>query len=139
VESKLIPCEQCDAGVVLLIVAPGATDPGRFEDSARRIYLQVMQMHVPSYVIGLALDDGPLMDRSADILRIGQNVRRYSGFARTRSTRYWISSHGRIATTGARGKRFLSAYGPIAQHFRPRRHRYYALELWQEITGTATA
>jgi putative transposase len=45
-------------------------------------------------------------------------------------------------------QRFLSAYGPIAQHFRPRRHRYSAPEyrqemkkrfqVWQEITGTAT-
>jgi putative transposase len=46
-------------------------------------------------------------------------------------------------------QRFLSAYGPIAQHFRPRRHRFPASEyrqemaqrfqIWQEITGTAMA
>jgi putative transposase len=46
-------------------------------------------------------------------------------------------------------QRFLSAYGPIAQHFRPRRHLYSApdyrqemkkrFEVWQEITETATA
>jgi len=46
-------------------------------------------------------------------------------------------------------QRFLSAYGPIAQHFRPRRHLLRAGEnrqamvhrfhLWQEITGTALA
>ena len=44
-------------------------------------------------------------------------------------------------------QRFLSAYGPIAQHFRPRRHRLPApayrqemaqrFQSWQEITGTA--
>jgi hypothetical protein len=28
VESKLIQCERCDAGVALLIFAPDATDPG---------------------------------------------------------------------------------------------------------------
>jgi putative transposase len=43
-------------------------------------------------------------------------------------------------------QRFLAAYGPIAQHFRPRCHRLPALEyrqemaqrfqIWQEITGT---
>jgi putative transposase len=43
-------------------------------------------------------------------------------------------------------QRFLSAYGPIAQHFRPRRHRLPASEyrqemahrfqIWREITGT---
>jgi putative transposase len=46
-------------------------------------------------------------------------------------------------------QRFLAAYGPIAQHFRPRRHRLPApryrqelaqrFQIWQEITGTAMA
>jgi putative transposase len=46
-------------------------------------------------------------------------------------------------------QRFLSTYGPIAQHFRPRRHRFsapaYRQELrnrfqsWQEITTLALA
>src|SRR2546427_4030639 len=46
-------------------------------------------------------------------------------------------------------QRFLSAYGPIAQHFRPRRHRLSApayrqemrnrFQIWQVITGTALA
>jgi hypothetical protein len=44
---------------------------------------------------------------------------------------------------------FLSAYGPFASHFRPRRHLFAALayrqemrrcfQTWREITGTATA
>jgi hypothetical protein len=70
VESKLIQCERCKAGVALLIFAPGATDPGRFEDYARRMYQQVVQMNVPTYVIGPALGDGPLEERPADILKI---------------------------------------------------------------------
>jgi putative transposase len=46
-------------------------------------------------------------------------------------------------------QRFLSAYGPIAQHFRPRRHRLSApayrhamaqrFQIWHELTGTAAA
>jgi putative transposase len=46
-------------------------------------------------------------------------------------------------------QRFLSAYGPIAQHFRPRRHRFAApvyrqelvkrFQMWQEITISALA
>ena len=46
-------------------------------------------------------------------------------------------------------QRFLSAYGPIAQHFRPRRHRLSTLKYrqemaqrfqsWYEVTGTAAA
>jgi putative transposase len=46
-------------------------------------------------------------------------------------------------------QRFLSAYGPIAQHFRPRRHRFSAsayrqemqrrFDTWQELTTLPTA
>jgi putative transposase len=46
-------------------------------------------------------------------------------------------------------QRFLSAYGPIAQHFRPRRHRLSAqayrqemvqrFQIWQEVIGIAAA
>jgi putative transposase len=46
-------------------------------------------------------------------------------------------------------QRFLSAYGPIVQHFRPRRHRLSAsayraamqnrFQSWAEITGTERA
>jgi hypothetical protein len=34
------------------------------------MYQQVAQMNVPTYVIGPALGDGPLMDRPADTLKI---------------------------------------------------------------------
>jgi putative transposase len=30
-------------------------------------------------------------------------------------------------------QRFLAAYGPIAQHFRPRRHLFTAQDYWQEM------
>jgi putative transposase len=46
-------------------------------------------------------------------------------------------------------QRFLSAYGPMAQHFRPRRHRLSApvyrqemghrFQVWREVTGLAPA
>ena len=46
-------------------------------------------------------------------------------------------------------QRFLSAYGPILQHFRPRRHRFSApvyrqemgkrFHIWQDITTTGLA
>jgi putative transposase len=52
-------------------------------------------------------------------------------------------------TSPGHAQRFLSAYGPIAQHFRPRRHLLSASEYreamgkrfasWAEITGTARA
>jgi putative transposase len=46
-------------------------------------------------------------------------------------------------------QRFLAAYGPISQHFRPRRHRFAAsayrqalqkrFQVWQEITPPGLA
>jgi len=52
-------------------------------------------------------------------------------------------------TSPGHAQRFLSAYGPIAQHFRPRRHLLSAsayrqemrnrFESWAEITGTEQA
>jgi putative transposase len=55
---------------------------------------------------------------------------------------------GRFKSPG-QAQRFLSAYGPISQHFRQRRHRLPAPEYrqqmaqqfqtWQEITGTVLA
>ena len=69
-ESTLIPCETCGAGVALLIFAPGATDMGRFEDYARRMYKHIEEMSVPTYLIGPELGDGPMQDRPADILKV---------------------------------------------------------------------
>jgi putative transposase len=52
-------------------------------------------------------------------------------------------------TSPGHAQRFLSAYGPIAQHFRPRRHQRSApayrvemgkrFESWADITGTKRA
>ncbi len=70
VESKLMQCEHCDAGVALLLFADQATDHGGLEDYARKMYRQVQQTNLPTYVIGPALGGGPLMDRPADILKI---------------------------------------------------------------------
>jgi putative transposase len=54
----------------------------------------------------------------------------------------------RFKSTG-HAQRFLAAYGPIAQHFRPRRHRLSAhdyrremaqrFQSWREVTGMAIA
>jgi putative transposase len=56
--------------------------------------------------------------------------------------RQWVKSPGQA-------QRFLSAYGPIVQHFRPRRHRFAApayrqemqqrFQRWPEITRPALA
>jgi hypothetical protein len=70
VESKLIPCERCGRMVAMLIFAPQATDAGRFEDYARKMYPEYARLDLPTWIIGPALGGGPLIDRPADILKI---------------------------------------------------------------------
>jgi putative transposase len=63
-------------------------------------------------------------------------------------TRQWERRMQRFKSPG-HAQRFLAAYGPIAQHFRPRRHRLSAPEYrqemstrfdtWGEITSLPTA
>jgi len=70
IESKLIPCERCGAVVAMLIFAPVATDAGRFEDYARKMYPEYKRLNVPAWIIGPALGAGPLMERPADVLKV---------------------------------------------------------------------
>src|SRR5260370_39494838 len=70
IESKIIPCERCGAVVAMLIFAPKATDPGRFEDYARKMYLQYNRLNVSTWIIGPALGEGPLIERPADVLKV---------------------------------------------------------------------
>jgi hypothetical protein len=70
IESKLMACERCGAVVAMLIFAPVATDPGRFEDCARKMYPQYARLNVPTWIIGPALGAGPLMERPADALKV---------------------------------------------------------------------
>ena len=67
VESKGI---QCGAVVALLVFAPEATEPGRFEDYARGMYPRYSSLQVPTWIIGPALGSGPLMERPADVLKV---------------------------------------------------------------------
>src|SRR5215475_6705079 len=63
-------------------------------------------------------------------------------------TRQRERSMGRFESPG-HAQRFLSAYEPISQHFRPRRHRLSArayrqemrqrFQTWREMTGSAIA
>ena len=54
----------------MLIFAPVATDPGRFEDYARKMYPQYARLNVPTWIIGPALGAGPLLERPADVLKV---------------------------------------------------------------------
>ena len=70
IESKLIPCERCGTVVAMLIFAPNATDPGHFEDYARKMYAHYNHFNVSTWIIGPALGEGPLIDRPADVLKV---------------------------------------------------------------------
>jgi hypothetical protein len=70
IESKIIPCVRCGSVVAMLIFAPKATDPGRFEDYARKMNPQYNRLNVPTWIIGPALGEGPLIDRPADVLKV---------------------------------------------------------------------
>ena len=70
IESKLIPCERCGIVVAMLVFAPNATDPGHFEDYARKMYPHCNHLNVPTWIIGPALGEGPLIDRPADVLKV---------------------------------------------------------------------
>jgi hypothetical protein len=54
----------------MLIFAPGATDAGRFEDYARKMYSEYARLNGQTRIIGPALGGGPLMERPADMLKV---------------------------------------------------------------------
>ena len=70
IESKIIPCERCGTVVAMLIFAPKATNPGRFEDYARKMYPEYNRLSVPTWISGPALGEGPLIERPADVLKV---------------------------------------------------------------------
>ncbi len=70
VATKLMQCERCGANVALLIFADDATDRGGLEDYARLMYLKVMELNVPTWVIGPPIDSEPSPESPADILKI---------------------------------------------------------------------
>ena len=70
VATKLMQCERCGASVALLIFADYATDHGGLEDDARLMYPKVVELNVPTWVIGPPIGNEPGLESPADILRI---------------------------------------------------------------------
>ena len=54
----------------MLTFAPAATDPGRFEDYARKMYPEYKRLDVPTWIIGPDLGAGSLIERPADVLKV---------------------------------------------------------------------
>jgi hypothetical protein len=69
-ENKLLQCNHCDAVVARLVFAPEATDEGQFEDHARMMFGTVLELDVPTWVIGPDLGGGPPEMRPADIMQV---------------------------------------------------------------------
>jgi hypothetical protein len=70
IATKHMTCDQCGAMTSMLIFAPDATDPGRFEDYARKMYHEYVRLNLPTWIIGPDLGGGPPIDRPADVLKV---------------------------------------------------------------------
>ena len=70
VATKLMQCERCGATVALLIFADDAADRGGLEDYARLMYQKVVELNVPTWVIGPPIESEPSPESLADILKI---------------------------------------------------------------------
>jgi hypothetical protein len=70
VATELVQCERCGANVALLIFADDATDRGGLEDYARLMYQKVVELNVPTCVIGPPIDSEPSPESPADIMKI---------------------------------------------------------------------
>ena len=70
VATKLMQCERCGANVALLIFADDDADRGGLEDCARLIYAKVVELNVPTWVIGPPIESEPSPESPADILKI---------------------------------------------------------------------
>ncbi len=70
VATKLMQCERCGANVALLIFADDAADRGGLEDCARLMYPKVVELNIPTWVIGPPIESEPSPESPADILKI---------------------------------------------------------------------
>ena len=70
VASKLMQCERCGANVALLIFADDDADRGGLEDCARLMYPKVVELNIPTWVIGPPIESEPSPESPADILKI---------------------------------------------------------------------
>mgnify|MGYP001569025604 CR=1 FL=1 len=70
VATKLMQCETCGASVALLIFTDDATDRGGLFDYARLMYPKVVELNVPTWVIGPPIGSDSPPERPADILKI---------------------------------------------------------------------
>jgi hypothetical protein len=70
IATKHLTCDHCGTMTAMLIFAPEATDPGRFEDYACKMYHEYGRFNLPTWIIGPDLGGGPPIDRPADILKV---------------------------------------------------------------------
>jgi hypothetical protein len=118
IESRLIPCDHCGTPVALLIFAPEATDPGQFEDYARKMYPEYMRLNVPTWIIGLVRGSGPFRTALPTSLESGRLEAPSSGSAQRSSTR--SSSGWRPSIVGTHWSFVVIEQRKLPERFRPR-------------------
>jgi len=70
IASQLIQCEKCRVGVALLIFADDAIDRGGLEDYARLMYPKVVELNLPTWIIGPPINGRPSPDSASEVLKI---------------------------------------------------------------------
>ena len=70
IATKHMTCEKCDADVAFLIFADDARSVGELEDYARMMHSKVVEIDVPTWVIGEPIGNDPPPERPAVILKI---------------------------------------------------------------------
>ncbi len=70
IATKHMTCEKCDADVAFLIFADRARNVGELEDYARMMHSKVVELDVPTWVIGEPVGNDPPPERPADIIKI---------------------------------------------------------------------
>ena len=63
-------CQRCNANVALLIFAEHAKERGELEDYVRLMYPKIVELNVPSWVIGPPIDSPSSPESPADILKV---------------------------------------------------------------------
>ena len=70
IECKYMTCNKCGTLVALLIFAQDATSKSDFENYARITYSQVVELNVPTWIIGPLFGSGPPEKCKSSVLKV---------------------------------------------------------------------
>ncbi len=70
VGSKIMPCLRCGAFKSHLVFAPGAVTTGDLETQARRLHAKIVEVGLPTWVVGADMDSPDPADFAALVLKV---------------------------------------------------------------------